>query len=210
MPYEIKSDNVACFGEGWEKEPEKLGVRVLHSSAYNSQSNSLVERSVRTLKEILVKNGNLSQLMFQEQIYAINCKDDGKTGSATSSFMGRATRTGILNSCDRFVDWQKDIRRRCELQEKRVLKKERTVGKETCTVGETVRVQDVQSKKWEVIGVRTADDWTILSYDINIDGTITSRHRKYMCKIRNSDEATVATEEENSTGAQAEPGSSVQ
>ena len=92
-----------------------------------------------------------------------------------------------------------------------MLKKERIVGKETYTVGETVRVQDIKSKKWnttgEVIGVRTADDGTILSYDIIIDGTITSRHRKYMCKIRNFNEATVATEEENSTGALAEPDS---
>ena len=48
-----------------------------------------------------------------------------------------------------------------------------------------------------VKGIRTADDGTILSYDIDIDRTITSRHRKYMCKIRNSNEATEVTEEEN-------------
>ena len=49
-----------------------------------------------------------------------------------------------------------------------------------------------------VKGIRTADDNTILSYDIDIDGTITSRHRKYMCKTKNSDEV---TEEENRAGA---------
>ena len=107
MPYEIKSDNAACFRQGWEQELGKLGVRVLHSSAYNSQSNGLVERSVRTLKEILVKNGNLSHLIFQKQIYTINYKEDGKTGSDTSRFMGRGTRTRIPNSWDRFIDWQK-------------------------------------------------------------------------------------------------------
>ena len=72
--------------------------------------------------------------MLQEQIYAINCKEDDKTGSATSRFMGRGTRTGIPNSWDRFVDWQNDIKGRCELKEKRVLKKECNVGKETYTV----------------------------------------------------------------------------
>ena len=35
------------------EELDKLDVRVLHSSVYNSQSMGLVERSVRTLKEIL-------------------------------------------------------------------------------------------------------------------------------------------------------------
>ena len=67
MPYEIKSDNSASFRKDWEEELKKLGVKVLHSSAYNSQSMGLVERSVRTLKDILHKNGNLSQLMLDEQ-----------------------------------------------------------------------------------------------------------------------------------------------
>ena len=58
--------------------------------------------------------------------------------------------------------------------------------------------------------VRTADDGTILSYEVNIEGVITTRHRRYLSKIRNSDEVTVMTEEENSSGAQADPGSSTQ
>ena len=61
-------------------------------------------------------------------------------------------------------------------------KKERIVGKETYTEGKRVRLQDIKSKLWNiegtVKGVRTADNGTILSYDIDIDGT--SRHRNYM------------------------------
>ena len=83
------------------------------------------------------------------------------------------------------------------------MKKERTVGKHTYEIGETVRLQNIKSKKWDIFGVvkgiRTADDdVTILSYDIDIDGAITSRHRKYMSKVRNSNEE---TEEENRAGA---------
>ena len=66
LPYEIKSDNGASFRKDWETELNKLGIQVLHSSAYNSQSMGLFERSVRTLKDILHKNGNLSQLMLDE------------------------------------------------------------------------------------------------------------------------------------------------
>ena len=51
--YEVKSDNVASFRQTEEEELDKLDVRVLHSSVYNSQSMGLVERSVRTLEEIL-------------------------------------------------------------------------------------------------------------------------------------------------------------
>ena len=58
--------------------------------------------------------------------------------------------------------------------------KERTEGKEIYTIGENVHVQDIKSKKWdttgEIIRVRTSDDGTILSYDLDIDGNMTSRH----------------------------------
>ena len=57
---------------------------------------------------------------------------------------------------------------------------------------------------------RTADHRTILSYDMDIDGVITTRHRKYMCKIRNSDEDIVVTEEEDRARASAGPDSSQQ
>ena len=63
-------------------------------------------------------------------------------------------------------------------------------------------MQNIKTKRWDTIGVvkgiRTADDDTILSYVIDIDGMIISRHKKYMSKIRNSNEV---TEEENRAGA---------
>ena len=98
----------------------------------------LVERSVRTLKEILHKNNNLSQLLLQEQIFAVNCKEDGQTGSGYTRFIGRGVRSGLPKSWERFVDWQKDIKKRGDIKEKRVLKKKRTVGKETYSEGEVV------------------------------------------------------------------------
>ena len=122
----------------------------------------LVERSVCTLKEILRKNRNLSQLQLQEHIYTINFKEEGETGSATTRFMGRGTRTGLPNSWEHFVDCQKQVQRRGELKERRVQKEERTVGKEIYSEGERVRIQDIKSKLWNlegiVKGVRTADD----------------------------------------------------
>ena len=140
--------------------------------------------------------------MLDKQIFAVNSKDDGITGSNNSRLYGRGIRSGLPNSLDRFVDWKEDIKKRGEIKQQRYLKKERTVGKQTYEIGEKVRLQNIKSKKWDffgvVKGIRTADDDTILSYDIDIDGTITSRHRKYMSKVRNSDEE---TEEENRAGA---------
>ena len=94
------------------------------------------------------------------------------------------------------------MRKRGELKEKRFLKKERTVGKLTYAVDEQVRLQDIRTKRWDkvgvVTGIRVADDGKILSYDIEVDGTQTTRHRKYLSKIPNSN---VETEEENTAGA---------
>ena len=167
----------------------------------------LVERSVRTLKQIIHNNPNLSQLLLDEQIFAVNSREDGETGSNNTRFFGRGVRSGLPNSWDRFVDWQEEIKKRGEIKEKRVRKKERTVGKETYNVGETVRLQNIKTRRWDTFGVvtriRTADDNRILSYDIDIDGTITSLHRKYMAQVKHSD---VATEQENSAGAEQVPG----
>ena len=116
MPYEVKSDNGSSFRKEWEEELKKLGVKVIHSSSYNSQSMGLVERSVRTLKEILLKNGHLSQLMLNEQIFAVNSEEDGETGSNNTRFYGRSIRSRLPNSWERFVDWQRDIQRRGEIK----------------------------------------------------------------------------------------------
>ena len=202
LPYEVKSDNGPAFHKEWETQLNKMGIKVIHSSAYNSQSMGLVERSVRTIKDILKKNGHLSQLMLDEQVFAINAREDGVTGSANSRFFGRGIRSGLPNSLDRFIDWREDVRKRGELKEKRFLKKESSVGKLTYAVGEHVRLQDIRTKRWDrvgvVTGIRVADDGKILSYDIEVDGTQTTRHRKYLSKIPNSN---VETEEENTAGA---------
>ena len=117
-------------------------MKVIHSSAYHPQSQGLVERSIKTLKEILDKNGqNLSQLLLNECTYAINCKEDGEKGSAMSRFMGRATSTSIPNSWQRSIDWRKQVELRSEEIEKQVKRKERAVGKKlTFEKGEEVLV----------------------------------------------------------------------
>ena len=55
MPYAIKVDSGPAFRLAFEQEMENYGVKIIHSSVYHPQSQGLVERSVRTLKEILEK-----------------------------------------------------------------------------------------------------------------------------------------------------------
>ena len=111
MPYAIKVDSGPAFRLAFEQEMENYGVKIIHSSAYHPQSQGLVERSVRTLKEILSKNKNkkMSQTDLNEHLYALNCLEDGEKGSAMSRFMGRATGTMIPNSLRRAINWRKQI-----------------------------------------------------------------------------------------------------
>ena len=90
LPYTAKSDSGPSFRLTWKEELGKLGVRVIHSSAYNPSSNGLVERSVRTLKEIPAKHGNnLSHFQLSELVFAINSRDQIDQGSAVTRFLGR-------------------------------------------------------------------------------------------------------------------------
>ena len=124
---------------------------MVHSSAYNASSMGLVERSVRTLKEILAKFGNnLSQLQLSELVFAVNCRDHHDQGSAITRFLGRGVRGNLPNSLNRNVDWKAQVEARGETRQKRVDKKGRTVGKkETFEVGEKVRLQNLKTKKWD-------------------------------------------------------------
>ena len=99
MPYAIKVDSGPAFRLAFEQEMEDFGVKIIHSSAYHPQSQGLVERSVRTLKEILEKSQtkNMSQTTLNKHLYALNCLEQGEQGSAMSRFLGRATRTMIPN-----------------------------------------------------------------------------------------------------------------
>ena len=117
MPYAIKVDSGPAFRLAFEQEMEDYGVKIIHSSACHPQSQWLVERSVRTLKEILEKNKNknISQTTLNEHLYALNCLEQGEQGSAMSRFMGRATRTMIPNSLRRAIDWRRQIQQVCML-----------------------------------------------------------------------------------------------
>ena len=117
LPYAIKVDSGPAFRLSFEQQMEDYGVKIIHSSAYHPQSQGLVERSVRSLKDILAKSEtkNMNQTDLNERLYALNCIEQGEQGSAMSRFLGRATRTMIPNSLRRAIDWRRQIQRRGEL-----------------------------------------------------------------------------------------------
>ena len=90
LPYQIKCDFGPGFRDTFEQKMKELGVSVIHSSAYNSQSNGLVERGVRSLKHILNRSGRLSELQLHKIMFLINAREQpGGVGSPSSRFLGR-------------------------------------------------------------------------------------------------------------------------
>ena len=48
MPHAIKADSGPSFRLAFEKELEKLGVKIIHSPAYHPQSRGLVESLIKS------------------------------------------------------------------------------------------------------------------------------------------------------------------
>ena len=192
-PYRIKCDSGPGFRNTFKEEMKGLGIGVVQSSNYNPSSNALVERSVRSLKEILNKGGRMSDLQLRELIFCVNSREqEGGKGSPLSRFLGHGTRSYLPNSLDRNINWAHLMQIRAEQHQKRVEKPGRT-SKEVFAVGERVWVQNVQSKKWDqeghICAIRTAADGKIVSYDLTVNGHPTMRHRKFLRKCLGSVQA---------------------
>ena len=87
-PFQILTDSGPGFRQTFEEEANKLGITVIHSSGYNSSSQSHVERCVGQLKTLLKKCGPLSQLQLHEMVYTINCREQNSgMGSAIARFL---------------------------------------------------------------------------------------------------------------------------
>ena len=101
---------------------------------------------------------------------------------------------------------RKQIQLRVEQVEKRVQKRGRTGKKLVFEEGEEVWVQCVKTGKWKDKGiiesVRTADDGTIKSYAVLIDGVLTTRDRRFLAKVTKPQ-----SREENSERASSPTGS---
>ena len=141
---------------------------------------------MRTLKDLLKKEGPVSQLQLREMIFCANSREQEEgQGSPISRFLGHGARTNLPNSVNRHIDWNHLMEIRAAQHQKRVDKPGKT-SKVQFDVNETVIVQDYKSKKWDKEGtitqVRTAHDGTIVSYHLLINGHEAIRHRRYLRK----------------------------
>ena len=85
---------------------------MIHSSSYNPRSMGLVERSVRSIKNLLKKNTRLSQLELDELVFTINTNQQGTNqGCALERFLGHAINTSTPNSLAKNLDLKRQFKR---------------------------------------------------------------------------------------------------
>ena len=92
LPYKIISDTGGGFRDDFIKQLQEMGVNQHPSSAYHSESNSLAERAVRSLKDVLKKSsGRITDLHISEIVFAINPQVSAEeTGSNNDHILGRS------------------------------------------------------------------------------------------------------------------------
>ena len=98
--------------------------------------------------------------------------------------MGRSIRSLLPNSYDPNLNTGNLIKRRIENHEKRITKKNKT-NKILYDIGARVRLQDVATKEFKLLGtitsLRVADDGAVVSYGIATDrGYTTTWHRRFL------------------------------
>ena len=190
-PLKIISDGGGGFRDDFIQKLSDLNVKHTHSSSYHSQSNSLAERAVGSLKNSLKKSTkHITKLGLQELIFQINSNISSEmTGSANDRFLLRSVRnSNIPNSINNDLDPGKLINRRIQNHEKRIHNENKT-NKIIYEVGDRVRIQDVKTKLFDKYGTitkqRKTDEGSIVSYVIEKDnGRAAIRHRKFLRKLQ--------------------------
>ena len=65
LPHEVCSDGAGSFRSSFSNLLKEVGINHVHTSPYNSKSNGGVERSVRSIKDVL-RRENIKKVTQQK------------------------------------------------------------------------------------------------------------------------------------------------
>ena len=162
-----------------------MGIKHIKRSAYNAQSNGLVERGVRQVKDVLKKIGKTKKLSnedLKEIVFDLNAHRQKDQGSPHERFFRRRGRNKLPNTIEREIDHRILIERRHEKQVKLAQMKVRTSA-DVFEEKDKALLQDPITKRLSkealVIKKRKAEDGTIHSYEVEFEtGTTSIRNKK--------------------------------
>ena len=177
------SDDAPAFRNTFSAWCRDRHISHVHSSAYTSSSNGLAEAGVRQLKQILSKEPRLTAPELQDLVFHINNRVQSPTlGSAAMRFFRRGPRTILPNSIQREISHREMVRSRHQKQLQIVDRLGRNSA-DDFKVGDDVLLQNVQTKKWDIVGTiseaRFADDGQTISFFVTTaDGAEYLRHKR--------------------------------
>ena len=90
-----------------QEEMNRLGVKHVKASAYNSSSNGEAEREVRSIKEYLRKENiqKVTQELLQKLTFKVNNHvQNGRTCTVVERFLRRKSKSLLPNSMERDIN----------------------------------------------------------------------------------------------------------
>ena len=125
FPYKIIADRGPAFRDDFTKKLTELNINHVPSSSYHSQSNSLAERGVLSVKNCIKKSAErFTALHLNEMVFSINTTASSEgTGSPSDRFFGRSLGIKLPNSVNPEIKVDELIRRRIEKHDARITKK---------------------------------------------------------------------------------------
>ena len=142
LPHCVRSDGGPAFRQGFSSFLQGMGIDHKKSSPYNSQSNGLAERGVRSLKDVLKKEKTSNQEKIKQIVFNINTHIQNKNeGSAAERFLRRHPRSSLPNSVKREIEHRELIQARHKKQ-KRIAEQKGRVSADTFELNDRVILQD--------------------------------------------------------------------
>ena len=114
LPHEVRSDGAGSFRSSFSNLLKDVGINHVHTSPYNSKSNGGVERSVRSLNDVLRRENikKVTQQRMDETTYLINQHPQDDSGTPAQRFFGQSPRSCLPNSLTQCVDHTRLIENR--------------------------------------------------------------------------------------------------
>ena len=124
-PYKIIADGGTAFREDFIEQLLTLNINHVPSTAYHTQSNSMAERGVLSVKTGLKKSAaRITKQHLNELIFAINTTTSSEgTGSPADRFFGRSVRSRLPNSFDPEIRSNELIKKRITKHDARIKNK---------------------------------------------------------------------------------------
>ena len=191
LPRVVRADAGPQFRHSFNNWLDSLGIIRETSSAYNPESNGMVEKLVGDIKRILKKLSGKEDLLQTTAGMNNSVRTDCET-TPVELMAGRSIKTSMIGSSRREVDLAIARKKRMEAQSKLRHKLGRgKKSRESFEIGDSVRLQCPKTLKWgttgRVVATRIHEGGTLpLSYVVSTaDGQEFLRNGKFL-RLRTS------------------------